>query len=160
MSAPPPLHGMQLGAPPLKIIHLKRVLLGTSSSVQDVPSLPLRQHSSRVIPGMYSTWHLPFFPCCSQQFPAAKDNSLLTGISHFELLTTDPDAPDTHTRRPHYPRRALPPLSPSRRYFVWFFLFPLFLARQLTLAYSNCDWQPLQCSHEPQKSENILLRGW
>jgi len=43
---------MQFGAPPLKIIHLNNVLFGTSSSVQDVPSLPLRQHSSRLIPGM------------------------------------------------------------------------------------------------------------
>jgi len=47
-----PLQGMQFGAPPLKIIHLNNVLFGTSSSVQDVPSLPLRQHSSRLIPGM------------------------------------------------------------------------------------------------------------
>lgn len=52
MGAPPPLQGMQFGAPPLKIIHLNSVLLGTSSSVQDVPSLPLRQHSSLLIPGM------------------------------------------------------------------------------------------------------------
>lgn len=45
-STPSPLHGMQFGAPPLKIIHLKSVLSLTSSAVQDVVRRPLLQHSS------------------------------------------------------------------------------------------------------------------
>lgn len=45
--APPsPLHGMQFGAPPLKIIHLKSVLSLTSSSVHEVVRRPVLQHSS------------------------------------------------------------------------------------------------------------------
>lgn len=43
---PSPLQGMQLGAPPLKIIHLKSVLSLTSSSVHEVVRRPLLQHSS------------------------------------------------------------------------------------------------------------------
>lgn len=67
-----PLQGIQLGAPPLKISHRNRVLLGTSSSVHDVPSRPLLQQSSLLIPDMYRTWHLPFLPCWSQQLPPGK----------------------------------------------------------------------------------------
>lgn len=45
-STPSPLHGMQFGAPPLNIIHLKSVLSLTSSAVHDVVRRPLLQHSS------------------------------------------------------------------------------------------------------------------
>jgi hypothetical protein len=69
-----PLQGMQFGAPPLKISHRKSVLLGTSSSVHAVPRRPLLQQSSRLIPDMYRTWHLPFLPCWSQQLPAGKSH--------------------------------------------------------------------------------------
>lgn len=67
----PPLQGMQLGAPPLKIIHLKSVLSLTSSSVHEVLRRPVPQHSSLLSSVLYSTWQRPFRAWRSQQFPAA-----------------------------------------------------------------------------------------
>lgn len=67
-----PLQGMQLGAPPLKIIHLKSVLSLTSSSVQEVLRRPVLQHSSLLSSVLYRTWQRPFFAWRSQQFPAAR----------------------------------------------------------------------------------------
>lgn len=144
-SAPPPLHGMQLGAPPLKIIHLNSVLLGTSSSVQDVPSLPLRQHSSLLIPGMYSTWHLPFFPCCNQQFPAVNRNTTKSSnAARWTSKTADPDA------LKHTQPVLSETLPPSPRALQAVFCLNLF-ARPLTLAYPICDWQRVQCIQQPKK---------
>lgn len=68
---PSPLHGMQFGAPPLKIIHLKSVLSLTSSSVHEVVRRPVLQHSSLLRSVLYRTWQRPFRACRSQQFPAA-----------------------------------------------------------------------------------------
>lgn len=63
---------MQLGAPPLKIIHLKSVLSFTSSSVHEVLRRPVLQHSSLLSSVLYRTWQRPFFAWRSQQFPAAR----------------------------------------------------------------------------------------
>lgn len=68
----PPLQGMQLGAPPLKIIHLKSVLSFTSSSVHEVLRRPVLQHSSLLSSVLYKTWQRPFLAWRSQQFPAVK----------------------------------------------------------------------------------------
>lgn len=68
----PPLQGMQLGAPPLKIIHLKRVLSFTSSSVHEVLRRPVLQHSSLLSSVLYRTWQRPFLAWRSQQFPAVR----------------------------------------------------------------------------------------
>lgn len=88
-----PLHGIQFGAPPLKISHRKRVLLGTSSSVHAVPSRPPLQHSSRLIPDIYRTWHLPFFPCWSQQLPAVNKTNKQTKSLFTEKQVRARDRP-------------------------------------------------------------------
>lgn len=81
-----PLQGMQFGAPPLKISHRKSVLLGTSSSVHAVPKRPLLQQSSRLIPDMYRSWHLPFLPCWSQQLPAGKSHCITSSYMLNTIL--------------------------------------------------------------------------
>lgn len=87
---PSPLHGMQFGAPPLKIIHLKSVLSLTSSSVHEVVRRPVLQHSSLLRSVLYRTWQRPFRACRSQQFPAAGTHTH-THPAGSVAVTTDPD---------------------------------------------------------------------
>lgn len=92
-----PLHGMQFGAPPWISSHRNNVLLGTSSSVQAMPSLSLLQQSSRLISDRKSIWQRPFFPCSYQQFPAGEKKNHEVKSLHVTTSRIDPIMENTHS---------------------------------------------------------------